>query len=139
MRTILIAATMAACGADASGGTDGGPDNHTDKPLCQVINDDMTYLNEYPMAPCELYLGYVDYHLFTSPLDPNGEPYPILLDGWERALELPGMPLVKASNAPVVKVREHVYMTSAVLHEGTRGRALVLDERLERCEWVRCR
>lgn len=136
-KVFLTTLFLAACGAD---GSDPGADaGNADKPLCQVINDDMTYLNEYPMAPCELYLGYVDYHLFTNPFDPNGEPYPILLSGWERALELPGMPLVKATNAPVVKLREHVYMTSAVLHDGTRGRALVLDEQTERCEWVRCR
>lgn len=132
MRLFLFL-TLAACGADAPA------DSHTDKPLCQTIDDDKTYLNEYPMAPCELYLGATDYYLFSSPLDPGGEPFPIFLSGWEHAPELPGNPLVKASNAPVVKVREDVYTASAVLHDGQRGRTVALDEKIERCEWVRCR
>lgn len=128
MRLALLL-TLAACGTDA----------HADKPLCRPINDDMTYLNEYPIAPCTLDLSAVDYHLFANPFDPSIEPEPIFLSGWEHASELPGNPLVQAQNAPVVKVRDDVYMASAVLHDGARGRAVVLDGSGEHCEWVRCR
>lgn len=131
-RLLLTTALLAAC-------TNSGADTNADKPLCKTIDDDMTYLNEYPMAACDLDLSGVGYYQFPDPFDPNAEPYPIFLSGWERASELPGNPLVKASNAPVVKVREDVYRTSAVLHGGERGRTLVLDEKIERCEWVRCR
>ena len=138
-KTLLTALLLTACGTDVSDPGVDASTGHTDKPLCQPINDDMTYLNEYPIAQCTIDLSTVDYHLFANPLDPGAEPRPFFLSGWERAMELPGNPLVQATSAPVVHLRDDIYNASAVLHGGMRGRAVVLDEKVERCEWVRCR